>query len=132
VLLAAWERGVPPPRSDGGTVAFAIYDRDSRRLWLARDRFGEKPLYYHADPPGSLCFASSIPALSRRLGRAGARPRRRSAEYLTLRYVISPADGCLRGSSSCRPGILLTAGPEGVVCRGGAGTILASSPIPGR
>ncbi|KAF0146429.1 MAG: asparagine synthase (glutamine-hydrolysing) [Nitrospirae bacterium] len=42
-----------------GMWAFAIYDRRERRLFLSRDRFAEKPLYYLAKPHG-IYFASEI------------------------------------------------------------------------
>lgn len=45
-----------------GMFAFAIYERDSGRVVLGRDRLGIKPLYY-AQTPGRLRFASSLPAL---------------------------------------------------------------------
>ena len=45
-----------------GMFAFAIYDRPRQRLFLARDRFGEKPLYY-AHRPGLFAFASELTAL---------------------------------------------------------------------
>jgi asparagine synthase (glutamine-hydrolysing) len=45
-----------------GMFAFAIWERDSGRLILARDRFGIKPLYY-TESPHSLRFASTLPAL---------------------------------------------------------------------
>ena len=45
-----------------GMFAFAIVERDSGRLTLARDRFGIKPLYL-AERRGRLRFASSLPAL---------------------------------------------------------------------
>jgi asparagine synthase (glutamine-hydrolysing) len=45
-----------------GMFAFAIFERDSGRLTLARDRFGIKPLYL-AESAGQLRFASSLPAL---------------------------------------------------------------------
>jgi asparagine synthase (glutamine-hydrolysing) len=45
-----------------GMFAFAIYEHETRRLLLARDRLGVKPLYL-ADVDGALRFASTLPAL---------------------------------------------------------------------
>lgn len=45
-----------------GKFAFAIYDRKNRRLFLARDQFGAKPLYY-ANVNGLFIFASEINAI---------------------------------------------------------------------
>jgi asparagine synthase (glutamine-hydrolysing) len=45
-----------------GMFAFAIYDRRQGTLFLARDRFGEKPLYYAATPD-FFAFASELRAL---------------------------------------------------------------------
>jgi asparagine synthase (glutamine-hydrolysing) len=45
-----------------GEFAFALYDSESRTLYLVRDRFGIKPLYYHATA-GSALFGSEIKAL---------------------------------------------------------------------
>ncbi len=45
-----------------GMFAFVVLDTRRRRLYLARDRFGEKPLYY-ATRPGLFAFASELSAL---------------------------------------------------------------------
>ena len=42
-----------------GMWSFAIYDRKNARLFLSRDRFAEKPLYYYSTPDG-IFFASEV------------------------------------------------------------------------
>lgn len=63
VLLAAyaaWGENCLPRLN--GMFAFAIYDAKKQRLFLARDRAGEKPLFYHFQS-GTICFASELKAL---------------------------------------------------------------------
>src|SRR5918992_2585248 len=55
--------GPRAPEHMRGMFAFAVWDRLSRRLLLARDRFGVKPLYYVHAEDGALYFASEIKAL---------------------------------------------------------------------
>ncbi len=56
------EWGADLPLRLNGMFAFAIYDRPRQRLFLARDRFGEKPLYY-SHRPGLFAFASELSAM---------------------------------------------------------------------
>jgi len=53
--------GIPRLR---GMFAFALWDSVTKRILLARDRFGKKPLYYEAVPQGFF-FASELDALVR-------------------------------------------------------------------
>lgn len=76
-----------------GMFAFALYDLQERRLVLARDRAGKKPLYYASGPAG-LVFASELAALWR------LDPSRRALDaqgldaWLTLRFSPSPSTLC--------------------------------------
>lgn len=70
-----------------GMFAFAIWDKSERKLLLARDRMGIKPLYYTDD--GAFVFASELKALIPQLNRKEIDPFAFSS-YLTLGYVISP------------------------------------------
>ncbi len=63
VILKAYEEWGPRcVERFYGMFAFAIWERDSGRVVLARDRLGIKPLYY-AERPGRFRFASTLPAL---------------------------------------------------------------------
>ena len=46
-----------------GIFAFAIWDREKQELFVARDGFGVKPLYYARLPGGGVAFASELKAL---------------------------------------------------------------------
>lgn len=58
---ARWGPGVLPRLR--GMFAFAIWDVERGELFLARDRFGIKPLYWARTPRGAFAFASELAAL---------------------------------------------------------------------
>jgi len=63
VVLAAFaEKGPACLQDFDGMFAFAIWDAVERRLFCARDRFGEKPFFY-IHTPGIFAFASEMKAL---------------------------------------------------------------------
>lgn len=86
VLLAAWAQWGPQSLGRfNGMFAFALWDRHARKLVLARDRYGIKPLYWRVDGAG-VRFASELKAL----GDGGfAVDREALAEYLTFQNFFT-------------------------------------------
>jgi asparagine synthase (glutamine-hydrolysing) len=73
-----------------GMFAFALWDKLERRLFLARDRFGEKPLYY-AWFGRSFVFGSELKALRRCPEFDGEINRTALAAYFRLDYIPAPS-----------------------------------------
>jgi asparagine synthase (glutamine-hydrolysing) len=95
-----------------GMFAFAIWDAAARRLLLARDRVGKKPLYWREDG-ASLAFGSELKAL---LADPAMTPRIDPValhHYLTYQYVPAPWS-IYEGIQKLPPGHLL-AWQDGVV-----------------
>jgi asparagine synthase (glutamine-hydrolysing) len=63
ILKAYQEYGKECPKYLNGMFAFAIWDNENKKLFIARDRFGKKPFYYAFDNEGNLFFASEIKAI---------------------------------------------------------------------
>src|ERR671915_1554173 len=72
-----------------GMFGFAIWDRTRRRLLLARDHFGQKPLFY-TEQGGTLTFASEIKALLADDPSLAELSPRALDQYLTMRFVQPP------------------------------------------
>ena len=113
VVLRLWaEHGESCLERLNGMFAFAIWDGRKQTLFLARDRFGIKPLCLCHDN-GNLAFASELRAL--RAGRFPARAELDPAElrhYLALGYS-SPCGSLLKGVVQLPPATLLAIGPDG-------------------
>lgn len=73
-----------------GMFAFAIWDRNRERLFLARDRFGKKPLFI-CEHNGLLLFASEIKSILTYPGIPVDVDREAVWNYLAYRYVPGPA-----------------------------------------
>ena len=95
-----------------GDFAFAVWDRRERELFLARDRFGVRPLFV-AELGGDLVFASEQkailrhPAARRELDPAGL------VESFTT-WCISPDASSFPGIRELAPAHYLRAGPDGI------------------
>jgi asparagine synthase (glutamine-hydrolysing) len=85
-----------------GMFAFAMWDRSTRSLTLARDRLGEKPLYYGWSN-GTLLFGSELEALLAYPGFDNAIDHGAIAAFLRFSYVPEPAT-IFRGIRKLQPG----------------------------
>lgn len=85
------EVGERVPEFLNGMFAFAIWDSTRQVLFLARDRFGEKPLYWTSAIPGlPFCFASELKALTGLPGFPGKVRPESVADFLNFSYVPDP------------------------------------------
>jgi asparagine synthase (glutamine-hydrolysing) len=108
VLLAAIEVwGLDAAlRRCAGMFALALWDREERRLSLARDRLGEKPLYY-GWAKGAFLFASELKALRQHPRFASQVRRDALVPYLLHGYVPTPCS-IFEGIFKLPPGTILT------------------------
>lgn len=112
VLVHLWEEmGANLVERLRGMFAFALWDTRQRRLFLARDRFGQKPLYYRLTPQ-ALHFGSEIKAILQ----DPAVPREPDLvaldAYLTYAYVPTPRTA-FDGIAKLSPGHSLTVDTDG-------------------
>ena len=95
-----------------GMFAFAIWERDTRVVILARDRLGIKPLYYAGDGR-RLRFASSLPAL---LAGGGIDTRIDPVAlnfYMNFHAVVPPPHTILRGVRKLPAATVMRIAPDG-------------------
>lgn len=108
--LATWGLAETLPRIVG-MFAFALWDRNERRLDLVRDRFGEKPLYY-GWAGRSFVFGSELKALRAHPDFEPEVDRRALALYAARTYIPAPFS-IYKRVFKLEPGCVLTLTPEG-------------------
>ena len=106
------ERGDDAVEALDGMFAFALWDARRRRILLARDRTGKKPLFYH-DGPQLFAFASEVKALLVHPEVPRVRDDAALPLYLTYGYVPSPGT-FYRGIRALPPGHRLIATEAGL------------------
>lgn len=122
VLLAAIaEWGVAEAlQKANGMLALAAWDRKQRRLWLARDRMGKKPLYYGFATDGALVFGSELSALRAHPALEARVDPDSLALLLRLDYIPAPWS-ILRGVYKLPAGSLLSL--DTAALQAGAGSL---------
>ncbi|WP_374339023.1 XrtA/PEP-CTERM system amidotransferase [Methyloversatilis sp.] len=91
VIVHAWEQwGEACVERFRGMFAFALFDRNTDTLFLARDRLGVKPLFYALLPDGQLVFGSELKALTAHGGLNLDMDPLAVEEYFALGYVADP------------------------------------------
>ena len=102
------EHGADFARRLNGMFALAIWDAPRRRLVLARDRMGQKPLFYAETAGGGLVFGSEPKALLAHPESPAGSTRAGLARYLFYEYVPGPAldlGGDEEAPAGPRPGL---------------------------
>jgi asparagine synthase (glutamine-hydrolysing) len=95
-----------------GMFAFAIHERDTGRVVLARDRFGIKPLYIQ-ETPGRLRFASSLPAILAAGDVDTSIDKTALAFYMSFHAVVPPPFTIIKGIRKLPPATVRTIEPDG-------------------
>ena len=104
VVLQGWRAwGEALPERLNGMWAFGVWDEAQGSLFLSRDRYGEKPLFYAPLPEGGLAFASELRALAQHPEVDRELDRRSLAKYLA--FDAFPGETTpYRGVKKLRPG----------------------------
>jgi asparagine synthase (glutamine-hydrolysing) len=90
VLLHGWRQwGQDLPRRLNGMWAFALYDKIRRQLFLSRDRFGKKPLFF-THRPGLFAFASELTSLAAHTGLSLSVSRSALRKYFAYGFIPTP------------------------------------------
>jgi asparagine synthase (glutamine-hydrolysing) len=95
-------------RKSVGMFALGLWDRQDRKLFLARDRFGEKPLYYGRAGKGFL-FASELKAIRAHPDFTGTIDRDALRIFAARGYIPAPRS-IFQEISKLEPGTILTVG----------------------
>jgi asparagine synthase (glutamine-hydrolysing) len=107
VVLRLIERdGLDALNRLNGQFAFALWDRDARRLTLIRDRFGVRPLHYASLDDGTLVFGSEAKALFAS-GEVAAEPNLDGIDDVFTLWGPRAPRTAFRGVSQLEPGGML-------------------------
>ncbi|MFV0448225.1 MAG: XrtA/PEP-CTERM system amidotransferase [Vibrio sp.] len=91
VIVHAWEEwGVRCLERFRGMYTFAVWDRKTKQLFIARDRVGKKPLHYTVTSKGQLIFASELKVLLAHPDVDKTLRNQMAEEFLMFGYIPDP------------------------------------------
>lgn len=99
-----------------GIFAFAVWDQQKEKLFMARDRLGVKPLFYH-EKNGSLLFASELKAILAHPEVTAQIDREGLQEIFGLGPSRTPGHGVYKGIKELRPAHLLIYSRNGLTVK---------------
>jgi asparagine synthase (glutamine-hydrolysing) len=109
VILAAYaEWGEACLQRFEGMFAFVLVDRHFRKTFIARDRFGIKPLYYWVSPDRTLAFASEIKQFTMLPGWEAVLNGQRAYDFLAWSILDHTDETMFRGVYQLQPGCSVT------------------------
>lgn len=105
VILASYaEWGEKCLEKFNGMWAFAIYDSITHEVFISRDRFGIKPLYYWFSPFGDFCFGSEIKQFTQHSDWKAQLNGQRAYDYLVYSFTDHTKETMFKGVFVIPPG----------------------------
>ena len=104
IIHAYHEWGTDCIHRFNGMFAFALYDSRNQKVWLARDRYGIKPLYYTLTNEGTFLFGSEIKSILEYLPEAPDVDLAALNEYFSFQNIFSDRTLLLRRIKLLPPG----------------------------
>lgn len=104
ILHAYQEWGTDCQHKFNGMWAFALYDRQEKSIFLSRDRFGIKPLYYWYSPSGNFYFGSEIKQFTVLPDWKAVLNKSRALDYLYYANLDHTEETLFKGVYSVLPG----------------------------
>lgn len=106
VILAAFkEWGISCQNRFTGMFSFALFNRENQIMYLSRDRYGIKPLYYWVSPDSTLYFASEIKQFTVLPGWRSILNHQRASDYLFFQGLTDHTEETLfKGVFQVLPG----------------------------
>lgn len=108
VLIYCWDCwGISCLDKLKGMFAFILYDRKTNKLWVVRDAFGIKPLFYHQNSKG-FSFSSEVPSLLKLLDEKPAFNMQSCYDYLMFGQYDNNCETFYEGIKQLLPGYYLS------------------------